>query len=171
MAFVFQYGSNCSSERLNSDDRLQGDAEQIGWASTVDNYELTFDVWSTKNDCAASDIIPSGDEPVEGVLYEVPDYLIARETAQQRHRKSFDQIEGPAYERRIIRVRKRDGEEVEAITYTVKDPVRNLQTNSDYVAHIINGLREHGASEAYIRKVKRIAESNNPQIEQVIRDL
>jgi hypothetical protein len=68
MALVFQYGSNCSAERLNSRDRFRGDALPVGWAETLDNYELQFAAWSNGNECAASDIALGGDAPVQGVI-------------------------------------------------------------------------------------------------------
>src|SRR5207237_1356444 len=49
---VFQYGSNCSVSEINSESRLRGDAKVIGIAETVEDFELAFDVWSTKRDCA-----------------------------------------------------------------------------------------------------------------------
>jgi gamma-glutamylcyclotransferase (GGCT)/AIG2-like uncharacterized protein YtfP len=163
MALVFQYGSNCSSARLNSEERLQGDAVIIGWAETIDNYELKFDVWSTKNNCAAANIVPGGDTRVQGVLYEIPDDLLDRNTAP-RGRKSLDAIEGKNYARKSIRVRKRDGDTVVAQTYVVTQPKDDLLTSAEYVNYIISGLREHGADEAYIDKVKNIAARNHPMI-------
>src|SRR5579864_1009293 len=83
---------------------------------------------------------------VWGVLYEVPDYLIHRETARARKRKSFDQIEGEGtnYKRQTIHVRRQNGDIATALTYTVNDPKRGLKTNIDYVGHIVRGLRDHG---------------------------
>jgi len=94
MALVFQYGSNCSESQINSKDRLCGDAEFVAIAETVDDYQLAFDVWSTKRECAASDIVARLGSKVWGVLYEVPDYLIDRKTAATKNRKSLDAIEG-----------------------------------------------------------------------------
>jgi len=163
MALLFQYGSNCSASRLNSPDRLQGAARPVGFAETVDNYELRFDVWSNGNNCAAADIVAEGEHPVAGVLYDVPDELIRRETVPAG-RKSFDAIEGKAYEPRLIRVKKRDGNIVDALTYVVREPARNLRTSVEYVRHIITGLRENGAPEQYIATVKHAAATNNPEI-------
>ena len=171
MAFVFQYGSNCSEARLNSPDRLRGDARDLGLAETVDNYELDFDVWSTGNNCAASNLRLRGDAPAQGVLYEVPDYLMSRATAAPRGRRSFDQIEGPAYRRQAIRVKKRDGTIVDAETYLVINPQPNQRTSADYVRYIVQGLRNHGADAAYIQKVKDIAARNNPAIAQQVQAL
>ncbi len=171
MALVFQYGSNCSEVRLNSRDRMRGDATRLGLAETVDNYELRFDVWSTTNRCAASDIVAGGDAPVKGVLYEVPDWLMSRETVKGKGRKSFDAIEGEStnYRRRKIRVRKcADGSIVDAVTYVVKTPTSGLETSANYVRHIVGGLRENGACEAYIKRVKDAAVANNSAIEKEV---
>ncbi len=101
-----------------------------------------------------------------GVLYEIPDYLIRRTSAQARGRKSLDAIEGEGtnYKRETIQVRKTNGEIVSALTYTVKDPQPGLRTNIAYVRHIVYGLREHKISDEYIAKVKAIAAANNPEI-------
>jgi len=94
MALVFQYGSNCSESEINSVNRLRGDARFVDIAETVEDFEIAFDVRSAGRGCAASDIVRKDGSKVWGVLYEVPDYLIDRETAKARGRKSFDQIEG-----------------------------------------------------------------------------
>jgi len=46
MALVFQYGSNMSVARLNSDDRLAGDAKVVCVATTIEPFDLVFSVWS-----------------------------------------------------------------------------------------------------------------------------
>lgn len=55
MTLVFQYGSNCLENQIYSKDRLCGEAKFIDIAETVDDFQLAFDVWSTKRQCAASD--------------------------------------------------------------------------------------------------------------------
>src|SRR5260370_18607692 len=124
MALVFQYGSNCLDSEINSKSRLCGDAKFIDIAETVEDFELAFDVQSTGRGCAASDIVRRAGGKVWGVLYEVPDYLIHRETAKARKRKSFDQIEGEGtnYKRETIQVRRQNGDIAMALTYTVNDP-------------------------------------------------
>jgi hypothetical protein len=93
MAVVFQYGSNMSVRELNSADRLAGDARLIGVARTVEQYDLGFTVWSRRRNCAAADIIPSDTgRSIYGVLYEAPNYLLSRDTANGR--RSLDAIEG-----------------------------------------------------------------------------
>jgi len=166
MTLVFQYGSNCSESEINSEGRLRGDAKFSGIAETVEDFELAFDVQSTRRGCAASDIVRKHGGKTWGVLYEVPDYLIKRETAKARRRKSFDEIEGEStnYKRETIEVRRANGDVVQALTYTVKAPQPGLKTNVEYVRHIVCGLREHGVPDEHITKVKAIATANNPDI-------
>ena len=170
MALVFQYGSNCSVGRLNSPDRLNGAARVVGIAETVEDYCLAFDVWSDGNNCAASDIVRAPGRKVWGVLYEVPDERVRRETCP-RGSRSFDAIEGNRYLRETIRVQCPDGSVVTALTYVVKEPQEGLRTSLDYLRHIVTGLREQGAAEDYIREVKRIAAENNPAIRDGVENL
>lgn len=164
---VFQYGSNCLESEINGNDRLRGDAKFIDIAETVEDFELAFDVQSTRRRCAASDIVKKPGGKVWGVLYEVPDYLIDRKTAKARGRKSFDEIEGEStnYKRETISVRRTNGTIVSALTYTVKSPKSGQKTSTDYVRHIVSGLREHNdVPDPYIAKIKAIATANNPDI-------
>ena len=164
MALVFQYGSNTSSSRLNSGDRLRGDATDRGLVCTEDSFELDFDVWSTCNGCAAADIREGRGRPIWGVLYDVPDHLIRRETAGSR--RSLDAIEGRKYGRRLIRVCRPNGSSVagDVITYTVLSPEHGLRTSIEYASHIIAGLREHGAHNEYLAYVKERVITNNPDL-------
>jgi hypothetical protein len=94
MTLVFQYGSNCSDAEINSEKRLCGDAAFVGIAETVEEFELAFDVQSKGRGCAAADIVRTPGSKVWGVLYEVPQDLIRRETAEALGRKSLDAIGG-----------------------------------------------------------------------------
>jgi hypothetical protein len=166
---VFQYGSNCAEAQINSKDRLCGDAKFIGIAKTVEDFELAFDVWSNNRRCAASDIVAKPGRKVWGALYEVPDYLIRRETANPRNRRSLDAIEGEStnYRQYIIRIQQPNHEPVDALTYVVKDPKPGLRTSLEYVGYIVHGLRERGVDAAdatYLAEVKRIAAASNPDI-------
>lgn len=168
MTLVFQYGSNTDSQRLNASDRLRGDARQIGVAYTEDDYELDFTVWSDGNHCAAADIVPGSGRKIWGVLYEVPNYLITRETSRNHNRKSLDEIEGEGtnYRRTPIMLRYPNGSTitVEAITYVVIERRSGLQTSLEYACHIITGLREHRVPDEYITYVKARIAANNPSL-------
>ena len=123
-------------------------------------------MYSTRRRCAASDIVRKDRVKVWGVLYELPDYLLNRDTARAYERRSFDEIEGEGrnYRRESIQVRRPNGDIVSALTYTVKAPQFGLRTNIEYVGHIVRGLREHAVPDEYIAKVKAIAAVNNPDI-------
>jgi len=168
MAYVFQYGSNMSATRLNSQDRLGGDARALGATYTDEDFELAFDVWSNGNQCAAGDIIPGHGRKIWGVLYQIPDYLIKRETSGKR--KSLDGIEGKRYERIPISLRHPDGTAVneDVITYVVRDDERqdNLRTSLDYCRHIISGLRDYSdiVPDEYVDYAKARMIANNPDL-------
>lgn len=173
MALVFQYGSNCSESQFKRPDRLCGDAKFLTIAETVDDYRLAFDVWSTGRGCAASDIVACGGSKVWGVVYDVPDFLITRETAARHRRKSLDAIEGEGtnYARHPIVVKSATSEILTAVTYRVINPRSGLSTSLEYVGYIVSGLREHGVGEEYIAKVKAIAMVNNPPIATAVQTL
>lgn len=164
MALVFQYGSNMSVARLNSADRLTGDAKLVCVATTVEPFELVFSVWSKTNNCAVADLLPSdAGRTAYGVLYEIPDFLLSRETAREKGRKSLDAIEGEGtnYVRAMIDVITDDGATVRATTYVVKNRQANLKTSAAYVSHILAGLREHNMPAEYCQYVQsKIIENN-----------
>lgn len=171
MVIVFQYGSNCKESEMNSSKRLKGDAKFLGVSETVENYKLAFDVYSKKRGCiAVADIVKSGTKSVWGILYDVPDKLMCRETKPQG-RKSFDEIEGESinYQRHWLPVSRPDGEQLIALTYVARCPSqRCIGTDREYAQLIINGLREHikdGIPSEYIDEVKQIIKKNNPKID------
>jgi hypothetical protein len=58
----------------------------------------------------------------------------------------------------MIDVRLPDGQVINALTYTVKNPKSGLKTNKEYVGHIVAGLREHNVSEDYIARVSDLTD-------------
>ena len=159
MCLIFQYGSNCLTARLNSRERLNGAAEEMGCAQTVNEYEIAFDVWSESNNCAAADLIPAtgtGRFPW-GVLYKTSERGLAR----------LREVEGRRYEEIRIPVRTTAGQEVEATTFFVKFHERKecLWTSAEYVGYIVKGLREHGTPEQYTQQVVDVAIRTNEKAE------
>ncbi len=168
MALVFQYGSNMSVARLNGEDRLAGDARLIGVVRTEDSFDLMFTVWSKSNACAAADLVPSTTgRIIYGVLYEVPDFLLSRDTAKQRNRKSLDAIEGEGtnYVRVMINLTTKSGSTVSANTYLVKERRLDIKTSVAYVQHILLGLKQHDIPEEYRQYVRSKIIENNKDIE------
>jgi hypothetical protein len=166
VTLLFQYGSNCNAERLNSPERLDGTAQKPVLAETVDEYQLAFDVWSNGNRCAASNIIPSPGAGLHaiGILYEVPTDRIRGK--REDNKKTMCQIEGASYEEGTIRVRTTAGEH-DAVTFLVKNDKQRvgLWTTSTYVEHIIKGLRAHQAPREYVQHVIDIAITTNEHAE------
>ncbi|MGD0330215.1 MAG: gamma-glutamylcyclotransferase family protein [Nitrososphaeria archaeon] len=133
-------------------------------AKTICDYELDFTVWSGGNNCAAADMVCKKGSKVWGVVYEIPDYLIERESARKQGRKSLDEIEGSKYERKPIELEKEDGEIIKAQTYVVINKCKGLKTSYEYTKYIIDGLEEHEIPENYIEKVKHKIVENNPDL-------
>lgn len=169
MALIFQYGSNMSVARLNSNDRLNGDAKTIGVARTAESFELMFTVWSKTNDCAAADLVPSKiGRSIYGVVYDIPNFLLCRDTAKEHNRKSLDAIEGEGtnYDRTTIELVKTDGSRFSAITYVAKDRKSDLKTTLTYVLHILVGLKEHDIPNEYCQYVQSRIIENNGELRQ-----
>jgi len=172
VSLVLQYGSNMSSGRLNSPCRLNGDAELVDIAYTVNKFELVFDIWSKTNCCAAADITLGMGRTIWGVLYEIPEDLIDRHKSGSR--KSLDEIEGECtnYKRVAIDVILTDGSRKSRVwTYIGKDRKKWIQTSCEYVKYIMHGLRENNVRKDYIEYVKRQIISNNPELESQIKKL
>lgn len=160
---IFQYGSNLSSQRLNSPERLQGQARVVDIAHTVTGWRFGFPVWGGINDCAAAGILPGGDKPVWGVIYEIPDTWVVHGDGV-----SLDRIEneGVDYDRGPIDLQLTDGREPPAPvhTYHPRDPRHDRITQWHYVEHILAGVDEHGLPEYYRRRLERAIIDNNPSL-------
>jgi hypothetical protein len=141
-----------------------GAARCLGIACTDQTYHLDFTVWSEQNGCAAADLVPGSGRRIWGVLYDVPDVLIRRETAGGR--RSMDEIEaeGEHYRRTRIALRDPLDAPIEAITYLVLQPVPELRTSAEYVGHILRGLRENSIPLEYVEYVERRVLANNPEL-------
>jgi len=171
MRLVFQYGSNTSLLRLNGAERLRDAAKVLGLARTEERFVLSFDVWSRTNNCAAANLRRDGrGRVVWGVLYEIPEEFLARDTVPAG-RISLDAIEGEGtnYTRAAIDVVDERGVETTALTYLVREPKGGLRTSEAYVGHILSGLTEAGAPPEYIRYVKRRVRLNNPELKKWLR--
>jgi hypothetical protein len=164
MALLFQYGSNLSVNRINSEKRLCGDAKSLGLAYTFGKYDIGFTSWSTTNGCAAADLIRSRKRIVWGILYEVPDYLLSRETSHQR--RSMDAIERPNYRRRKIRIMRKGNRKkiLNVWTYTVRNRHKGIKTSKTYADYIINGLIENNAPREYVNHIKDRIVNNNSEL-------
>jgi len=155
MALVFQYGSNASAARLNSEHRLNGRARFLGAARTQANFELGFTVWSRGNACAAADLVPGRGRQAWGAIYDIPEKNIYRDKCPGGER-CLDQIEGEGsnYERVLINVHFPEEEVQSVFTYVVRDRREGLHTSMEYGRHILDGLQEIGAPADYLAYVR-----------------
>jgi hypothetical protein len=164
---LFQYGSNMEPERLNSSDRLAGVAQAIGFAR-LDHWGIRFDVYSVKNNCGVTDIVPTAQENVLGVLYEVPYRAVV---APRGQRSRMDEIEGARlgrlsnYKRQKILVR-RNGGNVEAQTYVgttlgrrrfLRRSSEDRQVSEAYFEHLVAGARRFKLPKSYVTYLRRQA--------------
>ena len=92
MALVFQYGSNTSSQWLNSSERLEGAARSLGLAYTQKSFDLAFTHYSSTNRCGTADLVPNGSRRIYGVLYEIPEDRVYRSSSTGP--RTLDEIEG-----------------------------------------------------------------------------
>ena len=153
MALVFQYGSNCTTARLNGPNRLKGLAKDLGRAQTVEDFDIAFDVVSKTNGCAASNLIQTPGRKAWGVLYEL----------SKKDLEKLRKIEGPRYEEKSIRVSDKKGKKRKAKTFVVREKDRRdgLATSAAYISWIIYGLRDHGVPEDWITHVVDVAVETN----------
>lgn len=159
MPLIFQYGSNCDADRLNSKERLNGTVEDRGRAQTVDEYDIAFNKWSTENKRAAADLVKprNGGRRIWGVVYQ---------DSRAAFKKLKGEIEGPSYRPQRIMVVDAIGATKRVTTFRVKRKSRRtgLYTTEEYVAHIVKGLRAHGVEDldpAYIQHIIDVAVRTN----------
>jgi len=153
MPLVFQYGSNCTAGRLNGPNRLNGSAKDLGRAKTVEDFDIAFDVVSSTNGCAASDLIQTPGCKAWGVLYRL----------SKKNLEKLREIEGPRYEEKPIQVidEKRKRRTVSTFVVRKRDRRNDIATSAAYVSWIIYGLRDHGAPEDWIAHVVDVAVETN----------
>lgn len=165
MPLVFQYGSNCTTARLNGPNRLDGKAVDRGKAQTVEDFDIAFDAYSRTNGCAASDIVAAPGKKAWGVLFEIPEDFIRGK--RNDGKKTLEQIEGPRYEEKPINVMDREGKQCGATTFVVGQAARRpgLATSAAYVSWIVYGLRDHGVPEDWINHVLDVSIKTNERAE------
>lgn len=142
----------------------------MGCARTVSEFDIAFDVWSQSNRCAAADLVvaPGTGRFAWGVLYEVPaDRILG--CRRPDGMRTLEEVEGWRYEPRSIQARMDGGGDVEATTFLVKSTERKpgLWTSTDYLRHIVRGLRDHKIPEEYIARVIEIAVETNQKAAEV----
>jgi AIG2-like family len=116
-------------------------------AAELPDHRLAFLRRSVRWKAGAADIVPTEGESVWGVLWELP--LGAAEL-------DVKESAGVGYRRRSVRVLL-DGSPVDAMAYEVihKAPTE-LQPRREYVQLMVDGAREHGLPDAWLRRLHAI---------------
>lgn len=145
----FAYGSNMLSERLRS--RITS-LNIIGRASLKDR-KMVFNKRS-KDGSGKANLLESSGSVTLGVLYEI--------NAQELD--TLDKIEG-GYERVAIRVRKPDGNEVEAMTYVSEDLTNDARPYRCYKKLLLSGAHEHNLPQDYVAYIEgfSVKPDNDPE--------
>jgi gamma-glutamylcyclotransferase (GGCT)/AIG2-like uncharacterized protein YtfP len=143
----FAYGSNINMRQMKA--RCPS-AEFAGQGMLV-GYRLDFVLYSKGRwGGGVAGIVPETDGKVTGVLYQVSDSDLEK----------LDKIEGvprSRYVRKRVSISKPDGTVVEAWTYVANPEIGGPFTPSlKYLETIIEGAKEHGLPEGYIREMEKL---------------
>ncbi len=146
----FAYGSNLHLKQFAR--RCHG-SKAVGRARLPD-YRLAFTRYSSNRRGGVADIVPEPDAEVWGALYEVDEACLA----------TLDEYEGVprSYRREMIRVLDDSRVEQEAVVY-IANQTGAFAPSREYLALIIEGARDHGLPEEYIRAIEQVQADARPQ--------
>ena len=135
LSWYFAYGSNMDARRLFAD-RLapEGVAAGLRIAGRLDGWRLVFDKRArVPAGAGAGNIVVDPQGVVHGTLNLLP---AAGFTVLDR----YEGVADGHYERRLVRVRRGDGEgEVDAITYVALKTADGLRPTRAYLGHLLAG--------------------------------
>ena len=142
-------------------------------AYTAELHELGFRVWSRQNRCAAADLEPGHGRHCWGVIYDIPEHRVRRQSGPGVITLDEIESEGQAYDRVSIDLCWSDGGKVRAPvqTYLVRQRVSGLRTAAHYARHLVRGLLEHGAPPDYLEYVRARIKDSNPRLDAVLKPL
>lgn len=117
--------------------------------------------------CAAASIreVQHG-RRIFGVVYDIPDELVDRNSAKYSGNRSLDAIEGEGtnYVRIHINVFHVHGLSDTMATYVAKHDDRDKQTSYEYACHILSGIEEHNIPDEYRNYVISCILKSNPTL-------
>jgi hypothetical protein len=148
--FVFAFGSNMCSGRL----RDYGVKPLCaGVPAELSGYRLAFDKASKVDGSGKANVQRSQGDTVWGVLFEISEEDLSE----------LDRGEGPGYRRERVTVRTKTRETLSWI-YTAVRPVKTktLRPHAWYKRFLVEGAREHGLPDDYVRTLETIESSEDP---------
>ena len=154
----FAFGSNMSSRRLKA--RVPS-ARVIG-PGVLPGHRLAFHKVS-KDGSAKCDILPSGSDRVQGVLFEI----------DEAEKPLLDRAEGlgDGYEQKTVDVLLPSAVTERAFTYFATRVDAGLQPYSWYKRHVLEGAREARLPPAYIEMLEQFEAVEDPDREREAREL
>ena len=140
----FAYGSNMSSRRFL---KRVPSANALG-TGRLRHHQLAFHKVSWKDGSGKCGIVASDGDEVLGVLFEMA----------ATDKQELDKIEGlgKGYDVKDVEINRDDGNPTTAFTYcaTATDPT--LKPFTWYLRHVVEGAREAGLPEYYIKKIEKV---------------
>lgn len=144
--WYFAFASNMSRSQMKS---RAGEIfeERPG---RLENYELVFNK-KARGGSATANIRPAAGQAVEGVLYKINEAAF----------RALDRFEGaPAHYRRIeVSVVDGGGQKIFAQAFIATKVEKGLRPAPHYLKTILDGAREHGLPEEYLKKIQAAAEA------------
>ena len=155
----FAYGSNMSSKRLKAR-VLSAKAVGIG---VLKEHALAFHKVSKKDGSGKCDIVKSSSGEVMGVLFEID--------AQEK--TDLDEYEGfnKGYDEKTVEITTESGRIVSAVTYYATNTDPKLKPYSWYLRHILEGAKEAGLPEDYIKELDKVEAAKDPNKEREAKEL
>ncbi len=141
----FAYGSNLDQEQMRErcpDSKLVGKA-------VLKNYKLDFDIFSSKRGGGCADIIPSSDDEVWGLLYELTEQDMKKLDAAEG-------VDGGHYRRIVVTVEDNSERILEVQTYEAVDKKPFIKPTRAYLAMIKTGARQFNFPESYRKELERV---------------
>jgi cation transport regulator ChaC len=145
-AWYFAFASNMSRAQMKS--RAGEILEER--VARLENYELVFNK-KARGGSATANIRPAPGQAVEGVLYKINEQAF----------RALDRFEGaPQHYRRIeVNVVDSNGQRVAAQAFIATKVEKGLRPAPHYLKTILDGAREHGLPEEYLKKIQAAAEA------------
>jgi gamma-glutamylcyclotransferase len=151
--WYFAYGSNLWIDQKEERTSAIRSGAQAPQTARLADYRLAFNKPSKKWKFVANIMSCPGEEVI-GVVYR----------CNQATMEQMDSWE-PGYKREDVPVVLDNGESALAITYVAESTVADGQPAAEYVAKIIAGARQHGLPQAYIDRIRRLANGSSSSAE------
>eukprot|EP00092_Neocalanus_flemingeri_P063501 GFUD01076864.1.p1 GENE.GFUD01076864.1~~GFUD01076864.1.p1 ORF type:complete len:173 (-),score=69.32 GFUD01076864.1:83-601(-) len=144
----FAFGSNLLTERIH----INNPSAVFRTIAKLKDHRLDFNYFSQRWKGAAATIIPTPDNHVWGVLWEL----------NMEHMETLDQQEGvpTVYNRKMVEVELEDGTKEEAVTYfLVKPEEEDKRPSFVYKDVIVRGAEEHSIPGEYLEWLRGIEDN------------